>query len=316
LQVLKTEAAATLRGSAGRRGSAEPAFRALTFVAGAGLLVVLGFMLFKLAAASGPVWRTHAKELVSGTRWEPSRNLFGGLPFIYGTLVTSAIALIIAVPVALAAALFVSEVTPAPTRSPLSALLDLLAAVPSVVYGLWGIFVLVPVLRPFEQMLARAFGAVPIFAGPAPGVSYFSAGVVLAIMVLPTIAAISREVFLAVPQSMREAALALGSTKWEALRLAVLRPCSRGIAGGVMLGLGRALGETIAVTMVVGNSPKIAASIFQPGYTMASVIANEFSEATGPSHLEALIAVGLLLFGVTLLLNVLARIVIRTGAYQ
>lgn len=280
------------------------------------MLAVLAFMLFKLGAASGPVWRAHAKELVTGTRWEPSRGRFGGLPFIYGTLVTSAIAVALAVPVALAGALFVSEVAPARVRGPLAALLDLLAAVPSVVYGLWGIFVLVPVLRPFEQMLARAFGAIPVFAGPAPGVSYLSAGIVLAIMVTPTIAAISREAFLTVPQSMREAALALGSTRWEALRLAVLRPSRRGIAGGVMLGLGRALGETIAVTMVVGNSPKIAVSILHPGYTMASVIANEFSEATGPAHLEALVAVGLLLFGVTLLLNVAARAVIRTGAHR
>lgn len=270
-------------------------------------------MLFKLAKTSAPIWSSHARELISGKLWEPNHDLFGSLPFIYGTVVTAAIAVVLGVPVAIASALFVSEVAPLAVKNALAGLLDLLAAVPSVVYGLWGIFVLVPILRPFQQLIAKHFGAFSPLSGPAPGVSYFSAGVVLAIMIIPTVAAVSREAFLTVPATLREAAFALGSTQWEVIKLSVIRPSRAGIFAAVMLGLGRALGETIAVTMVVGNSPKIASSIFAPGYTMASLIANEFSEATGPSHLEALIAVALLLFTVTLLINAGARLVIRRG---
>lgn len=298
---------------ADRVGWSESIFRWTTVVAGAAMLVVLGLMLFKLTQASASVWPSHARQLIYGKSWEPNHDLFGGLPFIYGTVVTAAIAVVLGVPVAIASALFVSEVAPRVIKNALSGLLDLLAAVPSVVYGLWGIFVLVPILRPLQQSITKHFGSFPPLSGPAPGVSYFSAGVVLAIMIVPTVAAVSREAFLTVPATLREAALALGSTKWEAIRLSVIRPSRAGMFAAVMLGLGRALGETIAVTMVVGNSPKIASSIFAPGYTMASLIANEFAEATGPAHLEALIAVALLLFAVTLVINAGARFFIRRG---
>lgn len=249
--------------------------------------------------------------MVTGTHWYPNRGEFGALPMIYGTLVTSALALVLAVPVALGAALFVTEAAPRRLRRPIASVIDLLAAVPSVVFGLWGIFVLVPALRPFERWLAESFGRIPLFAPPAPGVGYLTAAVILAIMILPTISAVSREVILTVPRELREAAFAVGATRWEVIRLAVLPPARMGIFGAGILGLGRALGETIAVTMVIGNSPAFSKSILAPGYTLASVIANEFSEATGPFHIEALVAVGLLLFAITLIVNVLARLAIR-----
>jgi len=273
---------------------------------------VLALMLFKLGQVSAPVWSSKGIQLVTGSRWAPSAGAFGALPMVYGTLVTSAIALLIACPVALGTALFVSEAAPKRLKGPISALTDLLAAVPSVVYGLWGIFVLVPAIRPLQQWLARTLGSkIPLFAPPAPGVSYLTAGLILAIMILPTISALSREVLSGVPRSLREAALSLGATRWESIRMGVLPSARSGIIGAIMLGLGRAFGETIAVTMVIGNSPTLSKSILAPGYTMASVIANEFSEATGPLHIEALIAVGLLLFAVTLVVNILARFLVR-----
>ena len=311
---MTTISAATLARKAqpatGRR--AERAFRLAAASAAAAMLAVLAVMLAKLGQISAPAWLEHGRELLAGTRWAPGRGSFGVVPFLYGTLLTSAIAIILAVPVAVATALFLSEVAPGWVRRLLAPLVDLLAAVPSVVYGLWGIFVLVPTLRPLEQWLARTFGeAIPLLRGPAPGVGYLTAGVVLAIMILPVISAVSREVFLTVPRDQREAALALGATRWETIRIAVLPASRSGVLGAAVLGLGRALGETIAVTMVIGNSPSVRASLLAPGYTMASVIANEFSEATSPLHLEALIAVGLLLFAVALLVNVLARLLTR-----
>ena len=269
-------------------------------------------MLFKLGQVSAPVWSSKGADLITSARWAPSDGAFGALPMVYGTLVTSAIALLLAVPVALGTALFVSEAAPIRLKGPISALTDLLAAVPSVVYGLWGIFVLVPAIRPLQQWLAGTLGAkIPIFAPPAPGVSYLTAGLILAIMILPTISALSREVLTGVPRSLREASLSLGATKWESIRMGVLPSARSGIIGSIMLGLGRAFGETIAVTMVIGNSPALSKSILAPGYTMASVIANEFSEATGPLHIEALIAVGMLLFAVTLSVTILARFLVR-----
>jgi len=272
-------------------------------------------MLFKLGQASAPAWSARSAELVTGTRWAPSRGVYGGLPFIYGTLVTSFIAVLIGVPIALGTALFLSDVASRRTRSIVAPLVDLLAAVPSVVYGLWGIFVLVPTLKPFERWLSNSFGdSIPLFRGPASGFGYLTAGIILAIMIIPTVSAISREVFLKVPREQREAALALGSTRWEMIRTAVLPVSRPGVVGAVILGLGRALGETIAVTMVIGNAPAIASSILHPGYTMPSVIANEFSEATSALHVPALIAVGMTLFGVTLAVNIVARILIGKRA--
>jgi phosphate transport system permease protein len=236
---------------------------------------------------------------------------------VFGTIVSSALALLVATPLALGVAIFLSEFAPAWIRQPLAFLVDLLAAIPSVVYGLWGVFVLVPLVR---DQIAPFFadtlhlGSTPLFAGPAYGYSMLAAGLVLAIMVLPYISAVTREVMLAVPRSQREAALALGATRWEMIRDAVLPYARSGIVGGVMLGLGRALGETMAVTMVIGNSHEIHASLLAPGYTMASLIANEFSEATSDLHVSALMAVGAALFVVTIIVNALARwLVWRTG---
>jgi phosphate transport system permease protein len=293
-------------------GLAERGFRLTAAAAAAALLAVLALMLVKLGQVSAPAWLERGDELLAGSRWAPGRGSFGVLPFLYGTLLTSAIAMVLAVPVAVGTALFLSEAASEPLRRMVAPLVDLLAAVPSVVYGLWGILVLVPALRPFEQWLAATLGGtIPLFQGPVPGVGYLTAGVVLAIMILPIISAVSREVFLAVPREQREAALALGATRWETIRMAVLPASRAGVLGAAVLGLGRALGETIAVTMVIGNSPRISASVLAPGYTMASLIANEFAEATSPLHLEALVAVGLLLFAVALAVNILARLLTR-----
>jgi phosphate transport system permease protein len=301
-----------LRGQRRSGVLAERAFRVAAAAAAAASLAVLTLMLVRLGQISAPAWLQGGDELLAGSRWAPGRGSFGVLPFLYGTLVTSAIAISLAVPVAVGTALFLSEAASEPVRRLVVPLVDLLAAVPSVVYGLWGILVLVPALRPLERWLADSLGgAIALFQGPVPGVGYLTAGVVLAVMILPIISAVSREVFLAVPREQREAALALGATRWETIRLAVLPASRAGVLGAAVLGLGRALGETIAVAMVIGNAPRISASVLAPGSTMASLIANEFSEATRPLHLEALVAVGLLLFVVALAVNVLARLLTR-----
>jgi phosphate transport system permease protein len=236
---------------------------------------------------------------------------FGALPFIFGTVVSSLLALMIAVPVGIGAAIYLSELAPKAVRPPLTFLVELLAAIPSVVYGLWGIFILAPWLRTWvEPILGRTLGFLPLFQGPPYGVGMLAAGLILAIMIVPFITAVSREVLLAVPRTQREAALALGATGWETTRLAVLRYGRSGLLGAVLLGLGRALGETMAVTMLIGNRPEISLSLFAPGYTMASVIANEFTEATSDLYLGALIEIGLLLLVLTLAVNALARLLV------
>ena len=243
--------------------------------------------------------------------WDPVKETFGALPFIYGTLVSSALALLIAVPVSLGIAVYLAELAPQFIRQPLSFLIELLAAIPSVIYGLWGVFVLAPFLRWIVQpCLSKYFGFLPLFQGEFYGVGMFTAGIILSIMIIPTISSVAREVFSAVPFTQREAALALGATPWETIRLAVLKYSRTGVLGAVILGLGRALGETMAVTMVIGNRPEISASLFAPSYTMASVIANEFTEATSNLYLSALIEIGLVLFFVTLVLNIGARALI------
>ena len=248
--------------------------------------------------------------LVTST-WDPVAGSFGALPFIYGTLVSSAVALLIAVPLSLGAAIYLAELAPFWIRPPIAFLIEMLAAVPSVVYGLWAIFVLVPWLRTSVQPgLGHWLGFLPLFQGPAYGVGMLAAGVILAIMVVPYITSVSREVLLAVPNAQREAALGIGATRWEATRMAVLRYGRSGLIGAILLGLGRALGETMAVTMVIGNRPEIALSLFAPGYTMASVIANEFTEATSDLYISALVEIGLLLLVVTILVNALARLLV------
>ena len=249
---------------------------------------------------------------VTKSTWDPTRDLFGAAPYIYGTLVTSAVSLVLALPISIGLALFLTEMAPPAVRSIVSFPIALLAGIPSVVYGLWGLFVLVPLLRkPVEPFLANTLGFLPLFQGAPIGLGYLAAGVILAIMILPTITSISIEVLRTVPGQLREAALALGATRWEAIRTAVLPYARAGIVGATMLGLGRALGETMAVTMVIGNSPTIRASLFAPGYSLPAVIANEFAEASGEMHTGALAALGLLLFAVTVLLNIAARVLVR-----
>lgn len=271
------------------------------------LVIAIAIALF---AAAWPAFSKLGASLVTSSNWDVGRGAFGAAPAIFGTLLSSAVALIIATPLAIGVAIFLSEFSPVWLRQPVGFLIDLLAAIPSVVYGLWGIFVLVPMLREHVMPFLRDtlhLGSTPFFSGPAYGPSMLAAGVVLAIMALPYISAVAREVLLAVPRSQREAALALGATRWEMIRDAVIPYARSGIIGGIMLGLGRALGETMAVTMVIGNRPEISASLFAPGYTMASLIANEFSEATNDLHLSALMAVGAVLFIITLIVNALAR---------
>jgi phosphate transport system permease protein len=243
--------------------------------------------------------------------WDPVFEHFGALPFVYGTLVTSVLALVLAVPLGIGAAIFLAELAPPRISDSLAFVIDLLAAVPSVIYGLLGVFILVPILRTtVEPGLRSAFGFLPLFKGPAYGVGFLAGGVVLAIMIVPFIISVSREVLLAVPRDQREAALALGATHWESTWRVVVPFAKSGIMGSVFLALARALGETMAVTMVIGNDPKISSSLFAPGYTIAAVIANEFTEATGDLYLHALVELGLVLFLITFILNGLARLLI------
>ena len=250
--------------------------------------------------------------------WDPVAGHFGALPFIYGTLVSALIALVIAVPLGVGAAICLSELLPMRIADPATFLIELLVAVPSVVYGLVGVFVLVPIVRSVGTLVASVLGWIPLFAGPVYGIGLLTAGILLAVMIVPFIVAISREVLLAVPHSQRDAALALGATRWETVWHVVLPYARSGIMGSVILALARALGETMAVTMVIGNRPEIAASLFAPAYSMAAVIANEFAEATGKLYVSALIQVALVLFGITIVVNALARLLIagmnRQGA--
>jgi len=272
--------------------------------------LLLALIAIEIAVAGWPALHKFGFEFLTSSAWDPVNGHFGAAPAIYGTLVSSAVALLIATPLAIGISVFLSEFAPPWLRQPVAFFVDLLAAIPSVVYGLWGIFVLLPVLRtglmPFLRDTLH-LGVLPLFKGAAYGPSMLAAGLILAIMVLPYIASVSREVLLAVPRAQREAALALGATKWETIWGAVLPFARSGIMGGVILGLGRALGETMAVTMVIGNRPEISASLFAPGYTMASLIANEFSEASGDLHLSALMAVGFVLFVITVIVNAVAR---------
>jgi phosphate transport system permease protein len=288
----------------------------------AGLLVValMGTIGVLLWRESGPSRIASGWKFMVPTAdasWDPVQDRYQAWPFIYGTLLTSAAALLLAIPVSVGAAIFLAELCPSWLRVPLGWLLELLAAVPSVVYGLWGIFVFLPVVvAPTGDFLAATLGEVPIvgglFAGPMPasGASRLAASLVLAIMITPTIAAVTRDVLFAIPRAQREAAMALGATQWEMISQVLLPYGLSGILGAVILGLGRALGETMAVTMVVGNSIEGTLSLLRPGYTMSSVIANEFAEAVSRLHTSALIEVGLILFGLTLVLNVVARFLV------
>jgi phosphate transport system permease protein len=302
----------------------DSAFRVI--VAGSAAVVLLAFVAtaFFLIRKSWPALSHYGVfSYLGSSRWAPSEavptaahpNPYGVLQFVYGTVLTSVIAMLLAVPVAVGLALYITDVAPPRLRKPLAYVVDLFAAVPSVVYGFWGIFALLPALHPIADHLTSWLGGIPVigkvFAGPFFGPSYFAAGIVLAIMVLPIVTAICREVFAVAPVAEKEAALALGATRWEMLRMSVLKRSTAGIFGASLLGLGRAFGETIAVTMLIGNSVlAITTSIFGQGATMPSVIANEFTEATEPFHLESLFVVGTLLLLITLVINVLGKVVV------
>jgi phosphate transport system permease protein len=246
--------------------------------------------------------------------WDPVSGEFGALPFIWGSLYSSIFALLLSTPIALGIAIFITEISPHSLRQPFAFLTELLAAIPSIVYGLWGIFVLVPLVRKIETAIAGTpLSKLPIFAGPPYGIGMLAAGLVLTIMVIPYISSVSREVLRAVPRAQREAAYALGATRWEATKI-VLRYGRTGVIGAIMLGFGRALGETMAVTMVIGNNPQISPSLFAPQYSMAAVIANEFTEAAGDLYLQSLIEIGLVLFVITLVINALSRLLIWSTA--
>ncbi len=276
-------------------------------------LVAVVVMLVDTAAHSARLLEhTSVLDFLVGTIWQPASSVYGALPFVYGTVVTSAIALILAIPLSLGAALLVNEYLPATVGAPVAYAIELLAAVPSVVYGFWGVVVVVPALRPVQEAIAASpLGAVPIFSGPVAGPSYFVAGVVLTIMILPILTSVARDSIRATPHLQREGAMALGATHWETIRHVVLPFARGGIFAGIILGLSRAIGETIAVLFVIGNQPQIHASIFSPGYTLPSVIASEFAEANQPFHPEALIGLGVVLFAMSFAVNLAARAIVE-----
>jgi phosphate transport system permease protein len=289
----------------------DAAFKGLILLTAASVFAIVVFVVWELVDKSRLSLHQFGIGFFYGHDWDPVNDQYGAMPFIFGTLVSSILALLLAVPLSIGVAVYVTEMCPIRWRSIISFLVELLAAIPSVVYGLWAIFVLAPLLRDYvEPFLAKTLGWTGLFTGPIYGIGMLAAGIILAIMIVPIIASITREVLTAVPQNQREAVLALGATRWEMIRMGVLRNARIGIVGGIILGLGRALGETMAVTMVIGNRPEVSKSLFAPGYTMASVIANEFTEATGDLYLSALVEIGLALFLVTLIVNALARLLV------
>ena len=281
------------------------------------ILVLIAYFFVRLIGQSEDAFSHFGLGFVFGNNWDVAHSIYRGAALVVGTLITSAIALLIGVPVAVSTAVYINELCPRRLRGVLSILVDLLAAVPSVVYGLWGVFVLAPKLLPAEKWFASTFSFIPWIGGGTPQLyNYFIAGLILAIMILPIVSAISREVIATVPAENKEAALALGATRWEMIRMAVLPYARPGITGGAMLGLGRALGETIAVVLVIGNAPVIGKHLFQQGYTLAAVIANEFGEASNtPIHSSALFAAGLVLFVLTLIVNIIARWFVSRGQH-
>jgi phosphate transport system permease protein len=286
-------------------------FSSLTLFFALLIVLILGGLLVVLNIDAWPAIQKFGISFITSSSWDPVREEFGALPAVYGTLLSSLIGLIIAVPISLASAIFLSELAPEWISRPVSFLIEMLAAIPSVIIGLWGLFVMVPFIRdPIEKWLGSNLGFLPFFQGPPFGVGFLSAGIILAIMIIPIITAISRDVMSAVPATQREAMLALGATHWEMITGAVLPYCRSGLVGAVILGLGRALGETMAVTMVIGNSYKLTPSLFSPGATIASKVASEFSEASGDLYIGSLITLALVLFGITLVVNIIARLLV------
>jgi len=299
-----------------RRGDAL--FHWLTLGMAFSLVILVALVGWELWHDSRLAREATGVRLLTSSDWDPSHQQYGALPFIFGTLVSSGLALLFAVPLSISTALFLTELAPRWVQQPLVTLIEMLAAIPSVILGLWGIFVMVPFLRdgPFSWLAEHTGGWLPLFAGPVYGPCILAGGIVVAIMILPIITSLSREILRAVPDLQREAAYALGATWWEATRIAVLSYARKGLFGAVILGLGRALGETMAVTMVIGNRPEIAKSLLTPGATLASVIANEFSEAEPGVYISALAELGLVLFGVTILVNLAAQALLRAFGGQ
>lgn len=310
-RALRQGARASLR----RLFGADPAVQALVTVIAGLILLVTVLLVYELWKHSVLSRERFGLGFLTGRTWDPNADVYGALPFAFGTLVTSALALLIAVPTGVGAAIFLAELAPPKLSSALTFCIELLAAVPSVIYGLLGVFVAVPLMKSLVAPALRAtFGWTPLFTGPFYGVSMLTAGMVLAIMILPFIVSVSRQVLLAVPLDQREGALALGATKWESTWHVVLPFAKRGIVGSIFLGLARSLGETMAVTMVIGNTVQMKASLFAPGYSIAAVIANEFSEATSDLYVNSLIELGLVLFAITVVINGLARLMLARGA--
>ena len=285
-------------------------FRAVLLIAAALIPVIVAAIIAMMVSNSLPTIERFGFGFLTGSDWNPALDAYGALPFIYGTVVSSLIAMVISVPVSLGVAIFLTEQSSARVARPIAFMVELLAAIPSVVYGLWGIFVLAPFIREYLGAFLQAYlGFIPLFQGRLTGIGMLTGGLILAIMITPIITSVVRDVLEAVPVTQREAALALGATKWETTRV-VLSNAATGIAGAVVLGLGRALGETMAVTMVIGNTPQISASLFEPAYTIASVLASNFADATGGIYLSALIEIGLILFLVTFVVNALAKLLV------
>jgi phosphate transport system permease protein len=298
-----------------QRRFGDSAFKWLALLMASSVFALIALIGFELSKGSHLALAKFGWHFLGTSTWDPVAEQFGALPFIFGTLVSSLIALIIAVPVSIATAVYLTELAPLWLRQPLITFIELLAAVPSVILGVWGMFVMLPWLRVhLFPWLQKCFGFLPFFQGPIYGISILAGGIIVAIMIIPIITSVSREILRSVPGLQREAAYALGATRWEVTRIAVLSYAKKGLFGAVILGLGRALGETMAVTMVIGNTPQIVKSLFAPGYTLASVIANEFTEATTDTHLSALFEIGLVLLGVTVVVNAFAQLLLKTLA--
>jgi phosphate transport system permease protein len=291
----------------------DRAFEWLTLGMSLAVVALVFLVGWELARGSMLSIRQFGFHFLVTSTWDPVAEQFGALPFIYGTIVSSLIALLIAVPLSIATAVYLTELAPLWIRQPVTSLIEMLAAIPSVILGLWGIFVMVPFLRDYPfPFLKKYLAWTGLFTGPIYGISMLAGGIIIAVMILPIITSVSREILRSVPDLQREAAYALGATRWEVTRIAVLSYARRGLFGAVVLGLGRALGETMAVTMVIGNTPQIAASLLKPGYTLASVIANEFTEATTDLYLATLFEIGLVLFGITIVANLIGQLLLRT----
>ena len=304
-------ATTTVNDAPAKKLNGDLIFRVITTLFAFSILMILAIMLVEMTVESMPSIRKFGWKFITGTEWDAVQGIFGALPYLYGSVVSSVLALLLATPLSIGAAVFITEICPKRWGAMIAPLVELLAAIPSVIYGLWGVLVMAPWLQStVEPFLSEHFGFLPFFQGAPYGVSMLAAIFILMIMVVPIITSITREVLLAVPLSQKEAAIALGATRWETIMIAVLPYGKSGILGAAILGLGRAVGETMAVTMVIGNAPKISLSLLSPAYTMPSVIANEFAETTSKLHGSALMEIGLILLVVTLIINALARMLI------